>query len=62
MPDVTGLLRDVFKDDCTFSNASELSADQVKSDLEKLLKAPGLKIYVVTSTCPTKHQFVNNPL
>jgi len=62
LPDVTGLLRDVFKDDCVFSNASELSSDQVKSDLEKLLKGPGLKIYVVTSTCRADHEYKINPL
>ena len=62
LPDVTGLLKDIFKDDCILSDASELSEEQVKSDLMKLLKAPGLKIYVVTSSCPVNHKFPTNQL
>jgi indolepyruvate ferredoxin oxidoreductase alpha subunit len=62
LPDVTGLLKDIFKDDCVLSDASRLSEEQVKTDLEKLFKAPGLKIYVVTSSCPVNHKFPTNPL
>ena len=61
LPDVTGLLKDIFKDDCVLSDASELTEEQVREDLEKLLKAPGLKIYVVTSSCPVNHKFPTSP-
>jgi len=56
-PDVTGLLKDIFKEDCTLAEAGGMTEEQVRADLEKLMAAPGLKVYVVTSSCPTGHQY-----
>lgn len=57
IPDVTDLLQKLFGDDCTIADAGEMTEERVRSDLDKLLKAPGMKIYVVRGQCPTKHQF-----
>jgi indolepyruvate ferredoxin oxidoreductase alpha subunit len=59
-PDVTGLLKDIFKEDCTLADAGSMTEGQVRSDLEKLMAAPGLKVYVVTSSCPIGHQYRKN--
>jgi len=59
-PDVSGLLKDIFKDDCELADPADYSVEKIRSDLDRLLKAPGLKIYVVTSRCPTGHQFIIN--
>ena len=59
LPDVTGLLKDIFKEDCRINDAGELSAENVRDDLKKLLDAKGLKIYVISASCPTGHKHKN---
>ncbi len=56
-PDVSGLLKDIFKDDCVLADAADYSMETIRPEMEKLLKAPGLKIYVVTASCPAGHLF-----
>jgi indolepyruvate ferredoxin oxidoreductase alpha subunit len=48
LPDITGLVKDIFK---------ELSKEKVGEDLGRLLREPGLKVYVVTASCPAGHRF-----
>lgn len=59
LPDVTGLLKDIFKENCVINNTEELSAEKVHSDLKKLLDSEGLKIYVVGASCPAGHKHTN---
>ncbi|WP_174590601.1 thiamine pyrophosphate-dependent enzyme [Methanocella conradii] len=57
LPDIAGLLKDIFKEDCIIQKSASLSQEKVKSDLEKLLMAPGLKLYVITASCPPGHKY-----
>jgi indolepyruvate ferredoxin oxidoreductase alpha subunit len=57
LPDITGLLKDIFKEDCII--AGEINESVVRRDLENLLKMPGLKVYVIPSTCQAGHQYKN---
>jgi indolepyruvate ferredoxin oxidoreductase alpha subunit len=57
LPDITGLLKDIFKEDCRV--AGDLTESRVREDLEKLIKMPGLKLYVIPSTCPAGHKYKN---
>ena len=57
LPDITSLLKDIFKEDCVVNDAGELSREKIYEDLGQLLKAPGLKVYVITASCPTGHRF-----
>ena len=59
IPDVTGLLKDIFKEDCVIPDAGELSTEKIREDLQKLLDAKGLKIYVIAASCPTGHKHKN---
>ncbi|BAI62031.1 conserved hypothetical protein [Methanocella paludicola SANAE] len=59
LPDVTGLVKDIFKEDCVISDSGDLSTDKVYGDLKKLLEAKGLKIYVVTGSCPAGRKHKN---
>jgi indolepyruvate ferredoxin oxidoreductase alpha subunit len=52
VPDVVPLLTAVFGDDCTVVDIGDLTADRARDDLQKLLQAPGLKVYTVRGTCP----------
>ena len=52
LPDVTGILKDIFKDDCVVAEAAGLSEDSVHGDLAGLLQSKGMKIYVIRSQCP----------
>ncbi len=60
-PDVTGLLKDIFKGDCVVVGAGELSKEKVSDDLGRLLKAPGLKVYVISASCPVGHEYKKQP-
>lgn len=62
LPDVTGLVKDIFKEDCIVNDAAELSAEKVRDDLKKLLDSKGLKVYVVGASCPAGHRHKNVPL
>ena len=57
LPDITGLLKDIFKDDCVIMEGAGLSKEKVRSDLEGLLMAPGLKLYVIAASCPPGHRY-----
>lgn len=57
LPDITSLLKDIFKEDCMVNDAGELSKEKISEDLDRLLKAPGLKVYVITASCPTGHRY-----
>jgi indolepyruvate ferredoxin oxidoreductase alpha subunit len=57
LPDITGLLKDIFKEDCIVNDSGELSKEKVSEDLRRLLKAPGLQVYVITASCPMEHRF-----
>jgi indolepyruvate ferredoxin oxidoreductase alpha subunit len=59
LPDVTGLVKDIFKEDCVINDAGELSAENVRDDLKKLLDAQGLKVYIVGASCPAGHKHRN---
>jgi indolepyruvate ferredoxin oxidoreductase, alpha subunit len=52
LPDVTGILKDIFKDDCIVVEASDIKEDKVRSDLDGLLQCKGMKVYVIRSQCP----------
>ncbi len=52
VPDVVPLLTAAFGDDCMVADIGDLTADLVSKDLQKLLQAPGLSVYVVRGTCP----------
>jgi len=56
LPDVTELVRDIFKEDCIVNDAAELSVEKVRNDLEKLLDTKGLKIYVIGASCPAERK------
>jgi indolepyruvate ferredoxin oxidoreductase, alpha subunit len=52
VPDVIPLLTSVFGEDCTVLDASALTPEQAGEELQKLLRAPGLKICAVKGECP----------
>lgn len=52
VPDVAGLLSDVFKGDCVVRDAAGLSAESIAGDLKRLLAMPSLKVYVLKAACP----------
>jgi indolepyruvate ferredoxin oxidoreductase, alpha subunit len=59
LPDITGLLKDIFKDDCVVYEAGELSEKKVHDDLGRLLAQPGVKLYVIKSKCSVGHKYKN---
>jgi indolepyruvate ferredoxin oxidoreductase alpha subunit len=52
LPDVTGILESIFKEDCIVAEAGEMKEDTVRKDLAGLLQSKGMKIYVIRSQCP----------
>lgn len=54
IPDISGILKDVFKDDCTVVDMEGLSAGKAYEDLKGLYDAGSMKVYVVKGTCVMK--------
>jgi indolepyruvate ferredoxin oxidoreductase alpha subunit len=52
VPDVIPLLTSIFGDDCTVFDAGSLTMEQASEELQKLLRAPGLKVCAVRGECP----------
>ncbi len=53
LPDVTGILKDIFKDDCVVAEAGDMTEGSLREELAGLLQSKGLKVYVIQSQCPT---------
>ena len=52
LPDVTEILKNIFKDDCVVADAAGMNEDRVRNDLAGLLQSKGMKVYVIRSQCP----------
>jgi indolepyruvate ferredoxin oxidoreductase alpha subunit len=51
LPDVTGILKGIFADDCIIADPGA-SEEHIRSELDSLLRSKGIKVYVVRSQCP----------
>lgn len=52
VPDITDIVKATFGDVCTVTEATGLTREKAKADLEGLLRQPGLNIYLVRGQCP----------
>lgn len=60
LPDVTGILKNIFKDDCVVVEARDVNEETVRHDLAGLLQGKGMKIYVIRSQCPAGARYRMN--
>lgn len=60
VPDVTGILERLFGEDCILADVQGASQEQVKGQLERLIKSKGLKVYVVRGQCSIGHRYKIN--
>jgi indolepyruvate ferredoxin oxidoreductase alpha subunit len=60
VPDITDTVKATFGDVTIVNEASGLTVEKVKADLETMIKQPGLSIYLVRGQCPedAQHQRV----
>ncbi len=57
---MTGILKNIFKDDCVVVEARDVNEETVRHDLAGLLQSKGMKIYVIRSQCPAGARYRMN--
>lgn len=59
IPDVTGILKSVFAEDCIVAETG-MDEERTRIELDNLLKSKGMKVYVVRGQCPAGAHYKNN--
>ncbi|MCD1295694.1 indolepyruvate oxidoreductase [Methanocella sp. CWC-04] len=54
IPEVTGIIKSLFGDDCSVNEAEGLTAENVYEDLKKMYEEPSMKVYLVKGLCVKK--------